>query len=163
MTSLNVVDSDPATSSSDAVVVGLHSGSNGAGPTLAAGAAQIAAAFTDRPLADVFALLGATGAVGEVTKLATLGTITAPVLAAVGLGPATGGVIPAETLRRAAGAASRALAGTRHVTLALAGDDVQAIAEGALLGAYQFAGYKTRDTAQRREPVTTISICTAEA
>ncbi len=33
------------------------------------------------------ALLGATGGPGEVIKLATLGTVTAPVLAAVGLGP----------------------------------------------------------------------------
>ena len=42
-------------------------------------------------LAETLALLGATGAPGEVTKLATLGTVAAPVIAAVGLGPAPGG------------------------------------------------------------------------
>ena len=51
-------------------------------------------------LAETLALLGATGAPGEVTKLATLGTVSAPVIAAVGLGPA-----PADgrTPRRCAG------------------------------------------------------------
>jgi leucyl aminopeptidase len=93
------------------------------------------------------------------------------VLAAVGLGPEpvhddhTGdgatsshsGAVPPETLRRAAGAATRALAGSDRVVLALQGP-LRPVAEGALLGAYRFAGYKTRPAADRRDPVRTVSV-----
>src|SRR5262249_58698744 len=78
---------------------------------LASGAESIVAAFEGR-LSETLAMLGATGAPGEVTKLATLGTITAPMVVAVGLGPEPTGAAPAgETLRRAAAAAVPALAG----------------------------------------------------
>ena len=51
--------------------------------------------------------LGATGAPGEVTKLATFGTVAAPIVVAVGLGDEPGGSAPApETLRRGTGAAN---------------------------------------------------------
>jgi leucyl aminopeptidase len=118
---------------------------------LAAGAQSIAAAFDGR-LVETLVLLGATGAAGEVTKLATLGTITAPLVVAVGLGPQPAGALPGEEiLRRAAGAAARALAGTGAALVALpVADDpqrepaaVRALAEGAVLGAYRFVGYKT--------------------
>ncbi|HCT76053.1 MAG TPA: leucyl aminopeptidase, partial [Micromonosporaceae bacterium] len=120
---LNLADTDPADLAVDAVVIGVHSqeGSNGtAGELLlASGAESIAAAF-DGKLTATLTLLGATGGAGEVTKLATMGTITAPLLVAVGLGAEpTGAAPPAETLRRAAGAAVRALAGARTVALAL--------------------------------------------
>lgn len=51
----------------------------------------------------------------------------------------------AEALRRAAGAAARALAGTKKAAFALPVEDsgdAGAIAEGALLGAYSFDAYK---------------------
>src|SRR5690242_12230307 len=117
-TSLALVDTDPAELGVDAVVVGVHCGQPGdTRLVLAAGSEDIDAAFDGR-LTDPLALLGATGATGEVTKLATLGTTAAPLVAAVGLGPEPDG--PAtEPLRRAAGAAVRALAGCRRVALAL--------------------------------------------
>ncbi|WP_344610440.1 leucyl aminopeptidase, partial [Dactylosporangium salmoneum] len=68
--------------------------------------------------------------------------------------------------RRAAGAAARALAGTASVALVLPlgeGDEalaagVRAVAEGALLGAYRFAGYKTKPSAARRDPVRKVLV-----
>ena len=198
MTSLNLVDTDPAELAVDAVVIGVHSRRDGAARPagvsagsatrpdaddpgtprllLASGAQSIAAAFEDR-LCETLVLLGATGAAGEVTKLATLGTVTAPLVVAVGLGPEPTGAAPqAETLRRATAAAVRALAGCASVALALPLSDghpdessaevlraVRAIAEGALLGAYRFAGYKTRPAPGRRDPVESVSIHVPDA
>ena len=110
---------------------------------------------------------------GEVTKLATLGTVTAP---AGRRGRARRRSRPAprrppETLRRAAGAAVRALAGAPTVALALplpddaddAGRALRAVAEGALLGAYRFAGYKTKPQPARRDPVEPVSVHVPDA
>ncbi|HEX7744463.1 MAG TPA: M17 family peptidase N-terminal domain-containing protein, partial [Micromonosporaceae bacterium] len=123
-TTLTLVDSDPAELTAEVIVIGLHSqtGTGEAGGyadtlLLASGAESIVAAFDGR-LTETLALLGATGAPGEVTRLATLGTITAPIVAAVGLGQEPTGAAPApETLRRAAGAVTRALAGAQRVVL----------------------------------------------
>ena len=82
-TTLSLVDTDPAELAVDAIVIGLHSQSDEADALLpASGAESITAAFEGR-LTATLALLGATGAVGEVTKVATLGTIHAPLLVAV--------------------------------------------------------------------------------
>nr|MDT0658929.1 leucyl aminopeptidase [Micromonospora sp. DSM 115978] len=180
-TTLSLVDTDPAELATDAIVIGVHSRTGdaepGGGPAgfagtllLATGAESIAAAFEGR-LTETLALLGATGAAGEVTKLATLGTVTAPLVAAVGLGPEPTGAAPApETLRRAAGAAIRALAGADRVTLTLPVPDdedapaaLRALAEGALLGGYRFAGYKTRPQPSRRPPVASIAVHVPDA
>ena len=118
----------------------------GHGITLAAGAEEVDKAFKGR-LAATLAALGATGKADEVTKVASLGAVSAPVVVAVGLGAATtaqdaSGRTPPS---RAAGAAARALAGTASVGLALPAADeteVAAIAEGALLGAYSYTRYR---------------------
>lgn len=173
MTTLALVDTDPADLAADAVVIGLHSragnGHEDGTLLLASGAESVAAAFEGR-LAETVMLLGATGSAGEVTKLATLGTIAAPLVAAVGLGPATedGAVIARETLRRASGVAVRALAGCATVAIVLPlGDDelppLRAIAEGALLGAYRFAGYKTKPQPTRRDPVGAVWVHVPDA
>jgi leucyl aminopeptidase len=169
VTPLSLSDTDPAELAVDAIVVGLHSGANGGGPLLAPGAESVAVAFEGR-LAETLALLGATGAVGEVTKLATLGTVSAPVIAAVGLGPVPeDGNTPGETLRRAAASAVRSLAGAAKVALALPAPDdgetaaLRAIAEGALLGTYRFAGYKTKPQPGRRDPVKAVSLHVTDA
>jgi leucyl aminopeptidase len=170
VTTLALSDTDPAELSVDAIVVGLHSSDVNGGPLLAPGAESVAVAFEGN-LAHTLSLLGATGATGEVTKLATFGTITAPVIAAVGLGavPSDGAYAP-ETLRRAAAAAVRSLAGAAKVTLALptpdgddAGPSLRAVAEGALLGAYRFAGYKTKPQPNRRDPVKSVGLHVADA
>ncbi|MFG3579140.1 leucyl aminopeptidase [Micromonospora chersina] len=176
-TTLSLVDTDPAELAVDAIVIGVHSqtteqesGSPASALLLASGAESIAAAF-DGKLTETLALLGATGGPGEVIKLATLGTVTAPVVAAVGLGPEPSGAAPApETLRRAAGAAVRALAGAARVALALPLPDdadapaaLRAVTEGALLGGYRFAGYKTKPQPARRTPVAEVLVAVPDA
>jgi leucyl aminopeptidase len=144
-------DTDPAEHPVDAVIVGVHSHESDHELLLAPGSESIVAAFDGR-LTETLRLLGATGALGEVTKLATLGTITAPVVVAVGLGPEPTGAAPApEALRRGTGAAIRALAGQQRVALALPVPDdedlpaaVRALVEGALLGTYRFDAYKRK-------------------
>ncbi len=160
MTSLALADTSSAALAVDAVVVGLHQPADPTGtPTLAAGAEDIDQAF-DGKLAESLALLGATGAVGEVTRLVSLGAVSAPVVAGVGLGPAgVTGTAGAEAVRRAAGAAVRTLAGSATVALALPLDEesLRAAAEGAALGGYRFAGYQTRPSGDRK-PVESVRI-----
>ena len=170
MTTLNLSDTDPAELAVDAIVVGLHSTTNGGAPLLAPGAESVAVAFEGR-LAETLALLGASGGAGEVTKLATLGTVSAPVIAAIGLGPVPeDGAVSGETLRRGTAAAIRALAGANKVAIALplpegaeAEASVRAISEGSLLGAYRFAGYKTKPQPGRRDPVKNVTLHVADA
>jgi len=169
VTTLKLVDTDPADLLADAIVIGVY-GQNGEGPLLLApGAESIAAAFDGR-LSQTLTLLGATGAAGEVVKLATLGTIAAPLVAAIGLGPVEGNGVPTtEVLRRAAGNAARTLAGCDEIVLMLPLNEadepasVRALAEGALLGAYRFAGYKTKPQPGRRPPVNTVSVHVPDA
>lgn len=63
-----------------------------------------------------------------------------------------------EALRRAAGAAARALFGHAHITFAmdvLGADELAAVAEGALLGSYQFHQFKgDTKNPQRLERIT---------
>ena len=155
---LSLVDTDPAELAVDAVVIGVHSQTDSKMPLLpATGAESITAAF-DGKLSETLTLLGATGAANEITKLATLGTVAAPIVVAVGLGPEPSGAAPAaDILRKAAATAIRSLAGTAKVALALPLPDEDAeaslrgIAEGALLGNYQFAGYKAASTARKAQ------------
>ncbi len=177
MTALVLADTDPAEISADAVVIGVYA--DDAKLLLASGAESIPLAFADRPgggLAETLRVLGATGSLGEVTKVPTFGAVNAALVVAVGLGAEPAGAAPpAETLRRAAGAATRALAGSASVVLALPLSDretldddelttaVRAIAEGALLGAYRFFGYKTKPVAGRRDPVRKVHVLVPDA
>ena len=96
MTALTLVDTDPAELAVDAVVIGVYAfeGSQAGGDAkllLASGAESVAAAFSDRPgggLAETLRVLGASGALGEVTKVAAFGAVSAPLVVAVGLGGA---------------------------------------------------------------------------
>jgi leucyl aminopeptidase len=160
-----------ATATADAVVVGVlparsDDDTEKAAPRLAPGAAAVDAAF-DGELASLLAVAGATGRADEVVKIPSRGTVTAPLVVAVGLGPAGDDGPSAEQLRRASGAAARALAGTdRAVTTlswpatdALAADALAATAEGTLLGAYAFTDYKK---AGGRKPVHRVDLTTED-
>jgi leucyl aminopeptidase len=147
----------------DAVVIGVGSGPKGL--VLTAGAKAIDAASVGR-LATVLASMGATGKAEEITKLPKSGTVKAGLVVAVGLGePAGRAGYTVESLRRAAGAATRALAGTRSVALALPADtvaEVSAVAEGALLGAYSYRRYRTNGSAPPA-PVETLTVSSSVA
>ncbi|MEU6488137.1 leucyl aminopeptidase [Streptomyces sp. NPDC046887] len=149
MTALTLSTAGAATLRADALVVGVaKSPQGGKELLLAPGADAVDSAF-DGKLADVLATLGATGAEGETTKVPSPAGLKAPVVLAVGLGPAPekDEQFDPEKLRRAAGNAARALTGVKKAGFALpltGPDDVQTVAEGALLGAYAFTAYQDR-------------------
>jgi leucyl aminopeptidase len=165
MTEVSLTKSPPANIKADALVIGVARRSGAL--VLATGAAEVDKAFKKR-LQAALAGLGATGKRGEVTRLATLGAVTAPTLVAVGLGdaPGRGGRFDTEQLRRATGAAVRSLAGARAVATTLAAvngepdaETVQAVAEGALLGGYAFRRYRTGLSADSvKAPVGSVAV-----
>ena len=146
----------------DAIIVGLSTGRTG--PALLPGAADVDKAFK-KQLLDNLKAVGATGRAGEVTTIATLGKIAAPALVAVGLGPAPGKgeSFDAEAIRRAVGAATRALAGRAgRVATGLSAanggdglDELRAVAEGVHLGGYGYTRYRT--AASRRSTKKPVS------
>ncbi|MFJ7899011.1 leucyl aminopeptidase [Streptomyces sp. NPDC096198] len=144
MTALTLSTAAAAGLRADAIVVGVAKGAEG--PVVAPGAEAVDQAYDGR-LAAVLETLGASGAEGEVTKLPAPSGFKAPVVVAVGLGaaPEKDEDYDAESLRRAAGSAARALAGAKKAVFALPladAADAGAVAEGALLGAYSFDAYK---------------------
>ncbi|WP_326765176.1 leucyl aminopeptidase [Streptomyces sp. NBC_01591] len=144
MTALTLSTAGAATLRADALVVGVAKGAKG--PVLAPGAEAVDKAF-DGKLATVLEALGAAGAEGEVTKLPAPDGLKVPVVIAVGLGavPEKDEAYDAEALRKAAGSAARALTGSKKAGFALpvaSTEDAEAIAEGALLGAYAFTAYQ---------------------
>jgi leucyl aminopeptidase len=172
VSTVSLSSSKPAGLKVDALVVGVAKDADAKGGhriTLAPGAEDIDKAFKGR-LAATLAELGATGKADQVTKLASLGAVSAPVVVAVGLGRAPsgagrrgGGSYAHEVLRRAAGAAARALAGTSSVGLALPASDpteVAAVAEGALLGAYSYGRYRAATAAKLKAPVERFTVLT---
>jgi len=155
---LTLTSSDPALLAADALVVATAS--TPTGPVLV-GADALPADLRSELTASAVAL-GLTGAADEVRRLPTAGRITAPVLVLTGLGDQAA-TYPTEALRRAAGAATRELAGTATVALALPADDVDelaAVAEGALLGAYAFLRYRGEDATRTRTAVGTVEVVT---
>ncbi|MGH3882258.1 MAG: leucyl aminopeptidase [Pseudonocardiaceae bacterium] len=137
---LRLTDASVTTATVDAVVVGTVSGEGG--PLLAPGGEEVDAAF-DGGLADLLAVLGARGKADEVIKVPTRGAIGAPLLIATGLG-AVDDQPTGEQVRRAAGAAARALSGTSRAVTTLSRIDLAAAAEGAALGAYTFTAYRSQ-------------------
>ena len=156
-TTLLTSQTPPRDVPADALIIGVVQGPDG--PLPAPGAEDVDAAL-DGSLAATLTVLGATGKAGEVTKIATAGRLTAPLIVAVGVG-ALNGTPPSEeeALRRAAGAGLRALGPgkARRVALALpARDDAEAeaVALGALLGSYAFGRYR----ADGQQPATDVTL-----
>ncbi|WP_019630903.1 leucyl aminopeptidase [Actinomadura atramentaria] len=153
MTSISLASEAPADLDVDAIVIGVSSDPSGVRP----GGHPLAAALDEAlggRLAAGLSALGATGEAGELTRLPTLGAVPAKVVVAAGLG----GTPDAEALRRAAGAAVRSLAGTGRVLVALpAGTpaETEAVALGALLGAYAFTTYRTGEA---KSPVAEVIV-----
>jgi leucyl aminopeptidase len=138
---LRLTDAAVTTAAVDALVVGTVSGKNG--PRLAEGAEDVDAAFGGG-LIDLLAVLGAKGKADEVIKVPTGGAVKAPLLIATGLG-AVDGTPTGEQVRRAAGAAARALSGKSRAVTTLSRIDLEAAAEGTALGGYAFTGYRSRN------------------
>jgi leucyl aminopeptidase len=152
----------------DAVVVGVGKGPDGPLPTPGAEAVD---RLLGGKLLQALADLGVRGAEDEVTRLPSFGQGPFPVVAVAGLGaPEAGGGYPAEALRRAAGAASRALSGRGSVVSLLAAvggtpdaERLHAVGEGALLGAYEFTAYKSDLPASRPVPPQAFTVVVPDA
>lgn len=161
MTRLSLTTTSAARVKVDAVVLGIAPAARkGSQPVLTPGGTAVEEAV-GRQLRPTLAALGATGKAEQVTRLATFGAVTPAVVVAVGLGE---GKPSPEALRRAAGAAVRALAGTATtVAIALTDPDepdldaLRAVAEGALLGAYAFTAYRTTQPDDGR-PVASVQL-----
>jgi leucyl aminopeptidase len=153
---LSLTSDSPASAEVDAVVVGVLAGADGDAATLAEGAAEIDAAFGGE-LAALLATAGATGKADEVVRIPTRGVIAAPLLVGVGLGKAP----ESEAVRRASGAAARALSGKARAVSTLGALDLAAAAEGTLLGAYAFTEYRTNGNA--KEPVGQVAFTGGDA
>jgi leucyl aminopeptidase len=151
---LLISEASPHLVEADAVVIGVTKEADGALPV--PGTKDVDEALGGA-LAQTLATLGATGEAGEVTRIPSGGRLAAPLIAAVGMGAAAEGSDAAfdpEVLRRAAGAAVRALlagrrtgdGGDMRIALALPARDqaeAGAVALGGLLGGYAFRRYRT--------------------
>jgi leucyl aminopeptidase len=93
--------------------------------------------------------------------------VKAAMLVLTGLGEREAdGTFSPETLRRAAGAAVRELAGTTSVAVALptpSEADLIGVLEGSLLGAYTFSTYRTGQAAAKQTPVSSVEVVTSFA
>ncbi len=163
MTTIRLSSTPASQTPAQAVVIGVGTASEGI--TLVPGSEPVDAALGGN-LAATLTTLGATGKLGEIIKIPGAGATTAPVIVAVGAGDlSTDVAAAAEGLRRAAGSAVRALAGSTSAVLALPSartDELAAVAEGALLGGYAYGRYLTSQNGQK-PPVGEIVIATALA
>jgi leucyl aminopeptidase len=151
----------------DAVVVGIGKGPDGFLPT--PGAEAVDRLLGGR-LLPALADLGAKGVEDEVTRVATFGQGPFPVVAVAGLGTPENGTFSAEAVRRAAGAASRALTGRAAVVTLLAAVGgapdaarLHAVGEGSLLGCYEFTAYKSTLSADRKAPPRSFTVVVPDA
>jgi leucyl aminopeptidase len=163
--SLSLSDKDPKAVKVDTLVVAVAQGDGG--PVLVEGAALPKALRAN--LSSALAGLGVTGEADQVVRVPGGKDVAATSIAFTGLGKVAAGrraSYPSETLRRAAGAASRLLAGTSSVAFAMPADDVErvaAVAEGALLGAYSFTRHRGRTVDDVKSPVSEVVVVTALA
>lgn len=104
--------------------------------------------------------LGAKGGAEQLTRIVVPSLPVDSVLA-VGLGRERD-QWPAETIRRAAGAAARSLSGVETVVTTLSDIDLEASIEGLILGAYRFTAFRSDKTAPRDAGVRKISVLTPD-
>ncbi|MFM9141665.1 MAG: M17 family peptidase N-terminal domain-containing protein, partial [Actinomycetota bacterium] len=115
--------------------------------------------FDEGSLTKALAEVGATGAKDEVLKIPG---INQKLLVVTGLG-AHAENYSHETLRAAAGAAARSLAGIKKASFSLPHKDstgFAAIAEGALLGSYSFDKFRGKTKNDQKPPLASIEIQT---
>jgi leucyl aminopeptidase len=168
----------PSAVAGDALVVGIakrpgrkdrgKAGGGRAGRGTAANRSEgpiVVGPDADGPLSGLSATLRDLGVVGntdEVVRVPAPDGVAASIVVVTGLGEAKE-AYDAETLRRAAGAATRVLAGRRTVVLGLPTPDavaVEAVATGALLGAYAFNGFRGRTADQAKDAVHSLVVAT---
>ncbi|HEU5268583.1 MAG TPA: leucyl aminopeptidase [Jatrophihabitans sp.] len=143
MASVHLVDQRAALSA-DVLVVGTLATDSGAVP---APGAQVVDEALGGQLTAALTALEATGKPDEVCRIPTLGRTRPPLVLATGLGRGTPEALAPEAVRRAVGAALRAVDKARRVAVAI-GDGTDpdlagAVSDGALLGNYRFTRFKS--------------------
>ncbi len=114
-------------------------------------------ALDSKSLLAILSDMGATGSADEVIRIPGSAV---RVMVFTGLGKKVSSYNH-ETLRRAAGAAARSIAGTTSATFALPTpnlESVAAIAEGAALGAYSFSEFRSSTKSEAKVPLSSITI-----
>ena len=174
MTTVSVSDRSAHDLKADVVVLGTVDDSGSAALAAGHGLPSDAATHVQAQLAA----LHATGRAEEVLTIAAVPSVAAARVVLTGLGSATSSTtsFEAEVLRRAAGAAVRSLKKASKVVVALPTPDVAslaAVAEGAALGAYHYAGIRSsgkagtgngsRASAPKDGGVTAVTVVTADA
>ena len=149
--SLALSAESPLSLTADVLVLGVRATDDG--PRLIAEDA----AFAD--LAAGLAAIGVTGGVDELVRVpASIGSARS--IALVGIGSSA----PSEdTLRYAAGTATRRLTGVASLVLALptlSSAEVLAVLEGAAIGAYSYTAYRSSSLKKTMLPATEITIST---
>ncbi len=137
----------------EVLVLGLTSTNSKGGIAIEAGDMAIDTKTILSHLVD----MGATGKADEVIKLPGSHV---RLLVFTGLGKKSA-TYTHETLRRAAGSASRALAGNSAATFSLPAKslaEVAAVAEGAALGAYSFTEFYSSTKDDHKAPIKTITV-----
>ncbi len=162
MADVTLSGKNPASLKADALVVGTCKTSDG----LAVVADQLPAELVHQ-IESLAPQLDLTGARDEVRKLPAGDGVKASVLVLTGLGEREAdGTFAPETLRRASGAALRVLAGTASAAIALptaSEEDLAAVVEGALFGAYTYTEHKTGEAVAKQTPVSSIEVVTSFA
>jgi leucyl aminopeptidase len=155
VTTINLSSGKATSTRADVLVIGAVS--DGDAVRLIGAGSEVAAAF-GRKFAPTLSTLGFRAGSGELAKVPSAGVISSPLVVVVGLGDDDSPT--PEALRRAAGTAIRSLRNAASAAFALPttdAADVQAVAEGALLGNYAFTAYKSDDELDRVASVTVLT------
>ena len=104
--------------------------------------------------------LSAKGGAEQLTRVVAPSLPVGSVLA-VGLGKSRDSW-PAETIRRATGAAARSLSGVENVFTTLSDLDLEATVEGLILGAYRFSDFRSEKTAPKDAGLRKITALTPD-
>jgi leucyl aminopeptidase len=153
MTTLTLRPATPSSVPADALVVGIAQGPRG---VVIVADAETAKAV--RWLKAALSAVGATGAREEVVRLPAPAGSASPLVVATGLG-AAGRTYDAEVVRRAVGAATRSLTGLRTAVIALpvaTAEQAGPVAEGALIGAYEFRSFRHASTSDHPPALRTV-------
>jgi leucyl aminopeptidase len=118
-------------------------------------------------LLEALRAVEATGRSDEVVKIPTLGQSGIPLVVATGLGKSDATVLDPESVRRAVGAALRAVNSAKRVAVSIGSATpglVEAVADGIALGSYRFTRFKSsaKPAALRRVDIAVDGSATAE-
>ncbi|GAB4587671.1 leucyl aminopeptidase [Nocardia sp. IFM 10818] len=131
----------------DVLVIGLTNSDDGPAIAPADAFGDVLDADTRAALLTALNAVGAKGKSEELTRVPAPAGLPVDSVLAVGLGAAD--KVDAEQVRKSAGAAGRALAGSATAVTTLSGLDLGAAAEGFYLGAYQFSTFKSEKSAPK--------------